>query len=115
MIQAIVCSFVPMSGAGTSRSGPNHSIANHPAFGASKRNVYNRTLPGHPTGQRPHLVQGYVWCKSNAALARPADDRMMHSVAYEHLEVPAIEHHRNVDCDFLVGIFQEAVQALFEP
>ena len=39
---------------------------------------------------------------------------MMHAVADEHFEVAVIEHHRNVNGDFLVRIFQEAVQTFFE-
>ena len=39
---------------------------------------------------------------------------MMHAVTDEHFEVAVIEHHRNVNGDFLVRIFQEAVQTLFE-
>src|SRR5882672_1177925 len=39
---------------------------------------------------------------------------MMHAISDEDFKVAAIEHHRNVHGDFLVRIFQEAIQALFE-
>ena len=90
-------------------------IANHAAFCAAKRNVDHRALPGHPAGQRANFIQRHVRRKSNAALARSANDGMMHAVTDEHFEVAGIENHRNVNGDFLVRIFQEAVQTLFEP
>jgi len=34
-----------------------------------------------------------------------ADDGMVHAVTDKHFEVAAIENHRNVNRDFLVGIF----------
>src|SRR6267154_3011552 len=39
---------------------------------------------------------------------------MVHTISNEDFEMAAIEHHRNVHGDFLVRIFQEAIQAFFE-
>src|SRR5258706_5385223 len=39
---------------------------------------------------------------------------MVHTISDEDFQVATIEHHRNVHGDFLVRIFQEAIQAFFE-
>ena len=89
-------------------------IANDAALGAAKGDIDHGAFPGHLAGQRADFVQRHVGRESDAALARPAHQRMLHAIADEHFEVAAIEHHRNVDGDLLVGIAHEAVDALFE-
>src|SRR5207253_5473839 len=43
-------------------------IANHSAFRATKRNIYDRALPSHPFLQSPHFVDGYTGGKTDSAL-----------------------------------------------
>ena len=122
MIHAITCSLVLTSGAGTSRSGPRKSmisavyrrvsfsssvsesrlrIADHAALGAAERNVHHRAFPGHPRCQRAHFVQRHVGREADAALGRPARQRMLHPVAGEHLDASIVQLHRNVYGDLL--------------
>ena len=102
MIQAMVCSSVPMSGAGMSRSGPmigrislgvaaghalelGHGVLarvdRDAALGAAVRHVEQRALPGHPHRERAHLVEVDVGCVAQAALGRAAREVVLHAVA----------------------------------
>ena len=89
-------------------------IANHAALGAAERNIDHSAFPGHPAGQRAHFIERHVRSESNASLARPSHDGMMHAIADEHFQVAVIQHHRDVDRDFAVGITQDSIQALVE-
>jgi len=107
MTQAMVCSFVPTSGAGTSRSGTQPvrqfrgiaagqplelsarhlpRIANHSALSAAKGNVHHRALPRHPRCQRAHFVDGDIRSKADSALPWPAHRGVQHAISREHFQ-----------------------------
>src|SRR6266851_4063661 len=89
-------------------------IADHSAFSAAKRNIYDRALPGHPSGQRAHFVDGNIGSKADPALARPAHRGVQHAVTRKHFQSSVIHPDGNVERDFLAGIFEVAVKPLFE-
>ena len=95
-------------------SGELRGIADDAALGAAEGNVHHRAFPGHLAGQRAHFVQRHIGRETDAALARPAHQRMMHAITDEDFQPPVIERHGNVDGDLLVGIAHEAVNAVFE-
>ena len=102
MIQAIVCSSVPMSGAMMSRSGPmigmislvyrrvtrsssvvlySERVDRDAALGAAVGHVDDGALPRHPHRQRAHLVDVDARGVAQAALAGAAGDVVLHAVA----------------------------------
>ena len=110
MIQAMVCSFVFTSGAGTSLSGPMKSkisavyrrvmrsssicerivrVADDAALGATEWDIYHCAFPGHPRGQRAHFVERHVRRKTNAALRRTASDGMLHAITVKTSRRPS--------------------------
>jgi len=135
MTQAIVCSFVPTSGAGTSRYRPQPvrqfrgiaarqplqlsarhlpRIADHPALRPTKGNIYHRALPGHPGRQRAHFVNGNIRRKADSALAGPAHRGMQHAISREHFESSVIHPNGNIKRDFFARVFQIPVKPLLE-
>src|SRR6266702_2645813 len=89
-------------------------IADHPAFGSAKRNIYHRALPGHPGRKRADFIDGYVGSKTDSALAWPAHRRMQHAIAGEHFQSSVIHPDGNVEGDFFAGVFEIAVKPLLE-
>src|SRR6266513_264717 len=84
------------------------------AVGAPKRNIHDRALPGHPSGQRAHFVKRNVGGETNPAFSRPAHVRMQHTVAGENFQLPVVHAHRNVQRDFFARPLQEAIESLLE-
>ena len=89
-------------------------IADDAALGSAEGNIHDGAFPGHLAGQGAHFVERHVGRKTNAALARPAHQRVMHAITDENFELSAIERHRDVHGDLFVGIAHEAVDALFQ-
>src|ERR1700678_225664 len=89
-------------------------IANHAALRAAERNIHDRALPCHPTGEGAYFVQRDVRCIADTAFGRTARNRMLYAEASEDLEMPVIHLHRNVDREFAVGITQHPPQAVIQ-
>ena len=119
MIHAIICSLVFTSGAGTSLSGPNRSeqiggVAPRQALELAPRHL-RRDRTATPPLPPPKgmfttahfqviqaasafdLVERDVGVIADAALGGPADDRVLHAVAREHLERAVVHHDRKRD------------------
>ena len=82
------------------RVGQDVRVADHAAFAAAEGNVDHRAFPGHPRGQRAHFVQRHIGSEADAALGRPARDRVLHTVAGEDLDPSIVQLHRDVNRDF---------------
>jgi hypothetical protein len=126
MIQAMVCSLVFISGAGTSRSGiaPGEAfefafrqhvrIADNAAFAAAERDVHHRAFPCHPRGQRADLVEIHVGSITNAAFGGTTRDGMLHTITGEHLDASVIEPNRDVHGEFESGAAEHLLQTFVE-
>ena len=124
MIQAIVCSLVFTSGAGTSFSGPMNSmisevyrrvirssspmahllgVADHSALGAAKRDVHDRALPGHPARQSAHFVERDLGRVADAAFAGTACNGVLNPESGENLDAAVVHGDRKVNDNFARG------------
>ncbi len=95
MIQAMVCSSVPTSGAGDVFFGPEEfdelggvaaghafefalrhllGVADDAALGSSEGDVDDGALPGHPGGEGADFIEGDVGRVADAALCGAASD-----------------------------------------
>ena len=84
---------------------PRHArrVADHAALAAAERDVGDRALPGHPRGERRHLVERHVGMKADAALRRAERDVVLHAVPGEHLDLTAVHLHRTRHGDLPLG------------
>ena len=89
-------------------------VADDPALGATEGDVDHRAFPGHPTGQRPHLVQAHVRRVADAALAGTAGNRVLHPEAGEHLHVAVVHGYGKVHDDLAPRRAQQLPQAFFQ-
>ena len=133
MIQAIVCSSVPRSGAITSMRGPmmvstssvkrrvsrsssprrqRGRVAGDAALGAAERQVHDAALPRHPHGQGRHLAEVDAGVVAQAALGRAAGQAVLHAVADEDLGAAVVHADRDADDHGPLGqaqAFEDAV------
>ena len=79
--------------------GMDVGIADDAALAAAEGDVDHGALPGHPGGQRAHLVKVDVGSVADAALGRSARNGMLHAIAGEHLQPPVVQHHGDVHDD----------------
>ena len=89
-------------------------IADHAALGAAEGNVHHGALPGHPGGESAHFVERDIGRETDAAFARAADRGVQHAVTDEDFEAAVVHRHRQIHGDFLAGILQVAIDAIFE-
>src|SRR5271166_6161447 len=89
-------------------------VANDATFGAAKRDVYHRAFPGHPGGERAYFINADIRGKTNSTLTGPPYGGVQHAIPGENFELSAVHADRDVQGDFLVGIFQVTIDALFE-
>ena len=89
-------------------------IANHSSGRAAERDVHHGALPGHPAGQSASLVQGDVGGVTDAALGRPAIDRMLHPEPGKYFQLPIVQLHRDMNDNLPAGLAQYFPQALVE-
>src|SRR6185295_18607952 len=68
-----------------------------PALGAVVGQVDYRAFPGHPGGERLHLVEGHLGMEADASLGGPARYVVLHAVALDDLPgaVVHLERDRN--------------------
>ena len=125
MIQAIVCSFVAMSGAGMSVCGPISRISSDvkrrvsfsssrcesawrshadPALRAAVRQPQQRALPRHPGGERGALAERDLGVVADAALRRAEHGRVLDAVAGEDLDRAVVAAERDADDDRALGV-----------
>src|SRR6266700_2485088 len=107
--QAMVCSPVPTSGAGMSRSGPSQS-----ANSAAERNIHHCAFPRHPGGQRAYLIEGNVRRETDPALPRPAHVGVHYPVSGKNFQRTVVHADGDVQRNFSARPFQETVDALLE-
>ena len=89
-------------------------VADHAALAAAERDVGDRALPGHPRGERRHLVERHVGMKADAALRRAERDVVLHAVPGEHLDLTAVHLHRTRHGDLPLGPRQDFPDAGLE-
>src|SRR5437763_4315311 len=135
MIHAMICASVPMSGAGTSSSGPMSSpisAANrrvmrssspalkalgstiHAAFRAAVWQAGDSALPRHPHGERAHFIERDVLAVAQAALHRPARFVVMHAIAGEDADGAIVHLHREVHRELALAVAQDVTYAGIE-
>ena len=132
MIQAMTWALVFTSGAGMSFSGPMSTdelgreaagqalelaqaellgVDLDAALAAAVGDAHDRALPGHPHRERLDLVDGHVLVVAEAALGGTAAQVVLDAVAGEHLHVPVVHRHREVDGELAAGLPQDLAQA----
>ncbi len=89
-------------------------ITDDAALGAAERDIHNRTLPGHPRGERADFIERNIRIKSDAAFSGAANGGVEDAIAGENFELAIVHADGYVKRDFLFGVFQIAVKALFE-
>ena len=89
-------------------------IADDAALGAAERNVHHRALPSHPAGQRAHLVKVHVGCVAQSALGRAPRNGVLHPESGEHLQVPIVHLHRDMNDDLAARTPQHLPQAFIK-
>jgi hypothetical protein len=89
-------------------------IADDAALGPAEGDVDHRALPGHPTGQRAHLVQRHIRRVAHTALGWPARRGVLHAVAGEDLDPPIVHAHRDVDDHFAGGLPEDLPYSLVQ-
>ena len=118
MIQAIVCSSVPRSGAITSWRGPMMvstssvkrrvrrsssprvragGIEGDAALGSAEGQVHDAALPRHPHGQGRHFAEVHGGMVAQAALGRSAGEAVLDAVADEDFGTAIVHAHGNAD------------------
>ena len=129
IIQAIVCSFVAMSGAGMSSCGPiigselGGEAARQPlelaqrqlarvaadaALRAAVGQAQERALPGHPHRERRALAERHLRVVADAALRRAEHGRVLDAVAGEDRAAAVVEPDRHGDHDRALRVAQAA-------
>ena len=81
-------------------------IANHSPGRAAERDIHHRAFPRHPTGQRASFVKSDVGGITNAALGRPAIDRVLHPESGKYLQAPVVQLYRDMHDNFAAGLAQ---------
>src|SRR5580704_15457838 len=109
MIQAMVCSLVFTSGAGTSFSGPMNSMISE-VYRRVMRSSSPRLMAlgsqmtpplAQPKGifTRAHFIERHLRRVADAALARAASDVVLHAKTRKHIDRAVIELHRKMHDD----------------
>ena len=89
-------------------------IANDAALRSPKRNIHNRTFPGHPCCKRANFINIHVWRITNAALCRAAREVVLHTKAFEHLNAARVHARRNVNLQLAIRHAHHGVQIRIE-
>ncbi len=79
-------------------------VADDAALGAAKRQVHDGALPGHPRGERLHLVEAHLKVEADAALGGPARGVVQDAVPGEDLHFAVVHHDGHGDDDLLLGM-----------
>src|SRR5580704_298259 len=89
-------------------------VADYAALRATEGNIYDRAFPGHPGGEGSNFIEADVRGETDTALTWASDCGMQHAIAGEDFELAIVERNRNVNRDFLAGVLQVAVKAIFQ-
>ena len=84
-------------------------VADHAALAAAQRDVHHRGLPGHPRGQRPDRVDGFIGMEANAAFRGAAGIIVLHAKALESLIAAIIHQHGDAEMQLAHRHAQESV------
>src|SRR5579875_3336709 len=105
MNQAMICGFVPRSGAGTSLSGPMTSTSS-----AAEREIDHGTLPCHPKGERRHFVERDAGMETDPALRGTAHEVVLDAVPGVDFELARIALKRDRDDDLTRRMRQDGAR-----
>ena len=75
-------------------------VTNDASLAAAVGDVDDGALPGHPTGEGSHFVQGNVGGEADSAFGRTTGDGVLDAVAGEDLNAAVIEFYRDINSDF---------------
>jgi len=89
-------------------------IADDAALAAAERDVGQRALPGHPGGQRRHLVQRHAGVVADATLGGTERDVVLDAEAGEHLDLAAVHEHRARHGDLPLRVAEDVPDAALE-
>ena len=89
-------------------------VTDNAALCAAEREIHDRTLPGHPRGERLHLVQGDVHVETDAALGGTAGRVVQHANPGIDLDLAVVEQNGYRDDDLLLGMPKDLVQPGFQ-
>src|SRR2546421_2556574 len=89
-------------------------VAHHAALAAAVRYADRRALPGHPRGERLHLVERDVGVEAYAALRGAARDVVLHAVALEDSNLAAVHPDGDGDDELPLGVLQDLAHGLVE-
>ncbi len=82
-------------------------IAGDAALSAAERQVDDSALPGHPEGQRGHLVERDAGMEADAALGRAAREVVLHAIARVHLDAAVVALERDREDDLPRGMGED--------
>ncbi len=89
-------------------------IADHAALRAAEGNIDDGALPRHPGSEGADFVEAHIRRKADTTFTWASDRGVKHAIAGEDFELAVVERDRNVNRDFLAGILQIAVEAIFQ-
>src|SRR3990172_12161281 len=87
-------------------------VAGDASLGAAERDVGEGALPGHPRGERHHLVLVDGRVESDATLAWPTHRVVQHPVSPEGANMTGVNDHGESDGNRLLGGYQPVGEAI---